>query len=137
MTVKCTVCGSLTLPCNCYKRSHSMPSTFTPYTDNKGWACPLCGKANAPSTPQCFCKPELSYKHTVTFENAPASNSPVTPHGCVESTQNSLPTIDGKHLVSSGIYTVSYGEPTENPDESDGNQFMPRDLSGGIVPDQK
>lgn len=40
---------------------YRIPSVFTPYENPaRGWICPVCGKGNAPTTPQCFCKNNLS-----------------------------------------------------------------------------
>ncbi len=50
----CTRCGSLRLPCQCGVVPYTMPVTF--YPSERGWICPLCGVANAPTTSQCFCK---------------------------------------------------------------------------------
>lgn len=60
-TVQCSICGSMTIPCRCCTPGyHTIPPVFYPNDPPaKGWVCPLCGKANAPTTPQCFCKPEV------------------------------------------------------------------------------
>ena len=41
--------------------------TIFPYNEpiQKGWVCPLCGRANAPWVAQCSCKPqEVKITHT-------------------------------------------------------------------------
>ena len=57
MTVKCTICGSMTVPCKCSGQSmYELPPFPQFYPKQEGWICPVCGRGNAPTTPQCFCK---------------------------------------------------------------------------------
>jgi hypothetical protein len=61
VAVYCTGCGAPVMDCECVGRirpaQFPVPSVFGAFESNKGWICPVCGRGNAPTTPQCFCKP--------------------------------------------------------------------------------